>query len=182
MGKNKEKEEQISKDLRFVSGERIEPQIFDVIVKRNGKFVVKHTEYNMVFDSVLKEWKSEKHKAKVTYLPLSSWKPEISQDLTVKVYFRRYGFDPLLRPVSIILEKKMRIKATFEDEYFCLMDGIVIRTFLDSGVSDPISYRDPRWEVVGSERKLSDKEVKELEKNKVPIFDETPEGLVRNLT
>jgi hypothetical protein len=80
-----------------------------------------------------------------------------------------------------VTERQMRIKATFPDEYFCYMDGRIIRTFLSSGVSDPISIRDPRFEVVGKERKLSDKEVQELIKNKIPIYDLRPDGLVLNL-
>jgi hypothetical protein len=181
MTKNDEKEE-LRKDLRYLSGERVEKQIFDRIVFYEGEYKVEHMEYDMVFDPILRKWISHKSEAKISYLPLETWRPKISQDLEFTIYFRRHAWDSNLKPIQAIFEQKMKLKATLPDEFFSFYNGSIVRTFLDSGVSDIVSVRDPRIEKIGSERRLSDKEVQELIKNKTLIYDENPvEGLVLNL-
>jgi hypothetical protein len=95
-------------------------------------------------------------------------------------YTKPYKFNDEIELADF--EQKMKLKATLPDEFFSFYNGSIVRTFLDSGVSDIVSVRDPRIEKIGSERRLSDKEVQELIKNKTLIYDENPvEGLVLNL-
>jgi len=156
-----------------MSEERIEKQIFDKIVFREGEYKVKHTEYICVFDSLLRQW-GGKQNEKITYLPLSEWRPKIERELTVTLYLRRFAYDSYsLKPVSAVFEQKVQIKANPENkaQYFGLVEGLVFEHDLNLGITQPLSYRDLRFKKIGDEKRLKPKEVQELIKKGIPIFE-----------
>lgn len=150
-----------------------EKQVFDKIVFHEGEYKVKHTVYDTFFDPILRQWGGKQNET-VSYLPLDTWKPKISRELTVTLYLRRFAYDSYsLKPISAVFEQKMQIKANPEipDQYFTIVDGVVCENRLEYGITFPLSFRDSRFKPIGSEKRLSSKEVQEIIKKRVPIFE-----------
>jgi len=155
-----------------MTDERIERQIFDKIIRKDGEYVVEHLEYDMKFDSVLRTW--SKGKEEIMYKPLTEWKPKIAKKIELMMYIKRFAYnDYSLKPVSAVFEQKVVIEANSQipDQYFGMMEGVVFEHRLDTRITFPLSFRDPRFKKVGEERRLKPKEVMEVLKSGVPIFE-----------
>lgn len=162
--------------------ERKEHNTDRFIIRKDNEWVIERKDYDMVFDSILRIWK--KGKVTVTYEPLNCWIPPLYREIEIIIYFSRYAISPeTYKELSAVFSQKIRIEADKNNpnQYFNTEENIVFEHDLRLGITQPLSVLDPRFQKIGKEKRLTPKEVQEIQKKGIRIFEERGNELVINL-